>query len=117
MVLKETGELILIVETGAQVFADGSDIARLQPIVQSLIIAIVEALLLQGPFQIPINLSLEGEGWIGLAHRRRRRRPERLRADAPCALENLGQHQHRHVAADTIAFAGNADQFIDLHLL
>ena len=51
------------------------------------------------------------------AHRRRRLRPEGLRGDAPGALENFRQNQHRHVAANAVAFAGDGDQFVDLRLL
>ena len=39
--------------------------------------------------------------------------PERVRRNLPGALENLGQQQHRHVAAQTVAFAGNGEQLVD----
>jgi hypothetical protein len=45
VVLKKSGELILVVETGAKVFADWVDVTGLQSVVQSLIVTIVEALL------------------------------------------------------------------------
>jgi hypothetical protein len=51
------------------------------------------------------------------ARRRRRVRPEGLWSDAPGALENFGQNQHRHVAANAVAFASDGDQFVDLRLL
>ena len=81
VVLEKPGELILVIEPGAKVVADRPDVAGLQPVVEPFVVAIVEALLLQRPFEIPIDLGHESEGRMRAAHRRRRLRPERLRGD------------------------------------
>ena len=44
------------------------------------------------------------------AHRGDRLRPERRRRQAPGALEDLGQQQHRHVAAHAVALPGDRRQ-------
>src|SRR5215831_5215584 len=78
-----------------------------QAVVESFVIRIVEALLLERPFQVPINFSQETEVRCLLANSMNGHRPERLRLDAPGALEDLRQHEHRHVAAYSITLAGD----------
>ena len=52
-----------------------------------------------------------------MAHRGDGLRPEGLDAPAPGALEDLGQQQHGHVAAQAVALAGDALQLDDHRLL
>ena len=44
-------------------------------------------------------------------------RPEGIGADAPGALEHVGQDEHRHVAAHAVALPGDAFQLADHRLL
>src|SRR6516162_3498996 len=113
VVFKKAGELVLVIEPGEQMTADRPGVAVSQAVVKPLVIAISEALLLQGPFEVPIDLGHKGEGRIFLADRRRRLRPEWLRRQSPGALEDLGQQQHRHVAAHAVTLAGDPDQLVD----
>ena len=46
-----------------------------------------------------------------------RLRPEGLGRDAPGPLEDLGQDQHRHVAAHAVALPGDPQQLADHRLL
>ena len=46
-----------------------------------------------------------------------RRRPEERRTAAPGAFEDLRQNQHRHVAADAVALAGDLHEFADHRFL
>ena len=88
-----------------------------QPVVEPLVIAIGEALLLQSPFEVPIDFGHKGEVGIFLVHRRRRPWPESLGGYPPGAVKNLGQQQHRHVATHAVAFAGDRDQLVDTSCL
>src|SRR6516164_10697588 len=117
VVFKKAGELVLVIQPGEQVTADRPGMAVSQAVVKPLVVTIVEALLVQGPFEVPINLGHKGEGRIFLADRRGRLRPEWVRRQSPSALKNVRQQQHRHVAAHTVALAGNADQLVDPRLL
>jgi hypothetical protein len=69
VVFKETGEFVLVVEAGEQVIADRPDMAFPQAVVKPLVIAISEALLLQGPFEVPIHLGHESESRVFRVHR------------------------------------------------
>ena len=111
VVLEEARQPILIVEARRQMGAQRAGIGIAQPVVQTLVVAVVEALLLQVPFEVPIGFGQEGEAGMGPAHGRDRRRPERRRRPAPGALEDLGQDKHRHVAAHAVALPGNRQQF------
>src|SRR5271168_1273038 len=78
VVFEKADELVLIVEAGEQVATDRRDIALSQAVVESLVVAIIEALLVQRPFEVPIDLGHKSEGGILSAHCCRRFRPERL---------------------------------------
>ena len=117
VVFQEAGELVLIVEPGVKMLAHGPGVAVAQAVVEPLVVGVVEALLLQRPFQVPIDLGHEAEAGMALADLLRRRRPEERRSLAPGALEHVGQHEHRHVAADAVALAGDSHQLADHRLL
>ena len=61
MVLDETEELLLVGKIGAEMKADTLRIAVLQPVIELLVVAEVESLLLQLPLQVPIGLGNEEE--------------------------------------------------------
>jgi hypothetical protein len=113
VVFEKAGESVLVVEAREQMIADRPHMALSQAVVEPLVVAVGEALLLQGPFEVPIDLGHEGESGIPSVHCCRRLRPERLWRDPPGPLENLGQQQHRHVAAYAVALAGDRDQLVD----
>src|SRR5689334_160539 len=55
VVFEKTRKLVLIVKPRQKMLANRARIAFLQPIVQPLVVAIGETLLLQGPFEVPID--------------------------------------------------------------
>ena len=59
VVFEKAGELVPVVEAASQVVADRPDLRLPQAVVEPLIIAVVEALLLQCPFEVPIDLGHE----------------------------------------------------------
>ena len=91
MVLKKSGKPVLKVDARPEMIANRPDGAFLQPVVKSLAVTVVKALLLQDPFEIPVHLGHEGATGIYLVHRCRRLRPERRWGDPPGALKNLWQ--------------------------
>jgi len=83
-----------------------------EPVVQPLIVAEVEALLLERPLQVPVRLGHEPEFRVRLVQRTDHRRPVvvgRPGAGAfiPGTREDVVHHEHRHVAADTVALIGD----------
>src|ERR1700733_13373500 len=91
MILQKPYEFALIIKTRIQMFADRSNVPGLEPVVQPFIVAIIEALLLQGPFQIPIYLRHESKGRMCLADYLRCLGPKRLRDDPPGTRKDVGQ--------------------------
>ena len=61
VVLEEASELILIVQRRDQMVADRPSVSIAQTIVKSLIVAVIESLLLQCPFQVPVHFRHEEE--------------------------------------------------------
>jgi hypothetical protein len=84
-----------------------------QAIVESLVVGVIEPLLLERPFEVPVDLGHEGEAGSVLAHSPCGVGPEGLRANIPRPFEHVGEHQHGHVAADAVALTGDFDQFRD----
>ena len=117
VVFQEAGHLVLVIEARVEVLADRPRVPLAQPVVQPLVVRVVEPLLLQRPFEIPVDLGHEAEAGHVFSHARGGSRPERLRAEAPRSLEDVGQHQHGHVAADAVALSGNLHQRRDHRLL
>jgi len=76
MILKEAGQLVLEVEAGTKVVSDRAGVASEQPVVKALVVAVREALLLQGPFEVPVDFGHEGEVGVFLVNGLRRLRPE-----------------------------------------
>ena len=61
-----------------EVLAHRPGVPFAKPVVEPLVVGVVEALLLQRPFQIPIDLGHEAEARDALAHALDRLRPEGL---------------------------------------
>ena len=68
MVLHEARELRLVVEPGVEMLPHRPGVTVAEPIVQPLVVGVVETLLLHGPFKIPIDLRHEAEARNLLAH-------------------------------------------------
>ena len=84
-----------------------------EAVVEPLVVAVVEALLLERPLEVPVRLGRRrrSPGWRLLTARDHARpvvvgRP-RPGALAPRALEDVVHHQHRHVAAHAVALVGD----------
>ena len=59
MILHEARELALVVEAGVEMLPRRSRVAVAEPVVQPLVVAVVESLLHQWPFQVPVGLGQE----------------------------------------------------------
>ena len=118
VVLQEPHQPRLVAEVGARgAPRTGAASAVDEPVVEPLVVAEVEALLLQLPLHVPVRLGDEQHG-PGCRARTRpmHLRPE-LRRPAPArparprsARTRRLSHQHRHVAADAVALVGDVGQ-------
>src|SRR5262249_52421985 len=117
VVFEETGQLVLVVEAGVEMFSHGPGALIAPASVQALVGRIIESLLLQRPFQLPVNFGHEREARKTLAHAPGCRRPEKGSTLAPGAFEDVGQDEHGHVAADAVALAGDLQEFADHRFL
>ena len=70
VVLEEAGQLVLIVEPGVKMLADGPGMAFAEAVVEPLVVGVVEALLLERPFQVPVDLGHEAEAGMLAARTR-----------------------------------------------
>ena len=61
MVLDEAHEPLLVADVGRQVPVDRLGALVHEPVVEPLVVAVVEALLLQRPLEIPVGLGDEDE--------------------------------------------------------
>ena len=86
MVLQKPGEPFLVVKAGMEVVAHRRCMPLAQAVVEPLVIGVVEALLLHGPFQVPVDLGHEGETRHALGCSR----PEKRRTLAPGPFEDFG---------------------------
>src|SRR5687767_12674395 len=93
MILHEARELPLIVEPGVEMFPHRPGVTVAEPIVQPLVVGVVETLLQHGPLTVPVDLRHEAEAWDLLAHASDRVRPEQWRTAAPGSFEDVWQHQ------------------------
>ena len=108
VVLEEAGQVVLEVEAREEVLADRARVARFEAIVEPLVVGVVEALLLERPFQVPVDLGEEQEIRHLGADGRRRARPERRGGDPPGALED----RESGLAGQT----GGADFLVEISL-
>ena len=107
MVLQEPREFVLKIEPGHEMLAHRRDGSLTQTVVQAFVIRVIKSLLLQPPFEVPIDLGHEQELGGLAAHAANRPRPELFRPAAPCAIEDVGQDEHCHVAPNAIGPVGN----------
>src|SRR5262245_10494171 len=56
VVFQEASHLVLIVQPRVEMLANGPGVPLAQAVVQSFVIGVVESLLLQRPFQVPVDL-------------------------------------------------------------
>ena len=61
MVLDETKQLLLVSKVRTEMKPDALGVVVLQPIIEPLVVAEVEPLLLQLPLQVPVSLGNEAE--------------------------------------------------------
>ena len=112
-----SAQLVLVIQARAEMVAHRPGVPVAEPVVQPLVVSVIEPLLLQGPFEVPVDFGHEAEVGGLLPHAPGRLRPEGLRRDAPGPLEDLGQDQHRHVAAHPVALPGNPQQLVEHRVL
>src|SRR5262245_28730165 len=117
VVLHESSQAILEIETGGEMFADRPRMTVAQSVVEPLVVAVVEALLLERPFEIPIDLGHEDESRVSFVNASDRPRPEDGAIEPPGPPEHVGQDEHRHVAAHAVALTGDARKLPDHCLL
>ena len=118
VVLDEADEALLIRGVAAQVAANLVAALVHEPVVQALVVTEAEAVLLERPLEIPVGLGKEDEARVPGGDSRNHGVPvlpgrPRAGALAPRALEDVVQHQHRHVAADSVALLGDVLQRLD----
>ena len=121
MVLDEPDHPLLVgkIRQEVQTHVLGSPVFH--PVVEFLVVAEVEALLLQLPLQVPVGLGDELELRPLRLDRRDERRPVVVGRPcsgprAPGALEDRVQHEHGHVAADAVALPGDLRDRLDHRL-
>ena len=68
VVLEEAGEPVLVVEPAREVLAHRARVALAQPVVEALVVRVVEPLLLQRPLEVPVDLGHEAEARDALPH-------------------------------------------------
>jgi hypothetical protein len=117
VVLEEPGHAVLDVDLGPEVVTHGAGVSVPEPVVEPLVVGDVEALLLQLPLEVPVDLGHQHHRRVPVAQPGDRRRPERLGAAAPGPLEDVRQDQHGHVAADAVAPVGDREQGVGHRLL
>ena len=115
VVLDEAEQPVLVGRVPRQVPVHRGGVLVGEPVVEALVVAVVESLLLQRPLAIPVGLRDEDEVGMDVLDDRDRRRPvlvsgPRPATCAPRALEDVVHHQHRHVAAHAVALSGDRGQ-------
>jgi hypothetical protein len=94
---------------------DAGHVPADDPVVEPLVVAEVEALLLKHPLRVPVGLGQQDGLRVPAAKAGDDGRPELLsRLLAGPATPGLGEdlvgHQHGHVAADSVALSGDVGQ-------
>src|SRR5215208_7003751 len=77
VVFQKPGNFVLVIQSGVKMLAHGSGMTLAQPVVQPLVVSVIESLLLHHPFHVPVDLGHEHEVWIL----------------PPCGLGGLGPEQ------------------------
>ena len=115
VVLDESDQPLLVVRIGLEVPTDRVGRVVDEAVVQALVVAEVEALLLQRPFHVPVRLGHEQKLGMRRLHARDQLRPVVGLGRGPGPLsprpgEDLVGHQHRHVASKPVALRADRDQ-------
>ena len=121
MVLDEPDHALLVRKVRQEMLPHALGGPVLHPVVEFLVVAEVETLLLQLPLQIPIRLGDEPELRVPALDRRDHRRPVVVVGSGACAatpraLEDGVQHEHGHVAPDAVALFGDLRDRLDHRL-
>ena len=108
----DTANWLSIGKTSREMEADVLCIAVFQPVVEPLVIAEIESLLLEFPLQVPICFGNKEEAGMLFLYCRYHIRPifsreSRASAASPRALENGVQEKHCHVTTHPIALLGH----------
>ncbi len=117
MVFQEAGHAVLILLRASQMFADRARQAVHQAVVEFLVVGVIEALLLESPLHIPVNLGQKEETRELRMDALRGPRPEMIGGNVPGPLEDLRDNQHGHVTADAITLARDPPQLAEHGLL
>ena len=91
------------------------------PVIEFLVVAVIKTLLLRFPLEVPVCLGDEPELPVPAFDRRDHRRPvvvDRLYSCTrpPGTLEDMVQHEHSHVAPDTVTLIGDLRYRLDYRL-
>src|SRR5580704_7101203 len=110
VVLEEAKQLLLVGEVSTEMKPNPLCIVMLQAIIEPLVVAEVEPLLLQLPLQVPVSLGNEAEVWMRSLDGRDHVTPVLGCRPLPCttapgAFEDLVQQKHGHIATDAIALS------------
>ena len=89
VVFEKAGELVLIFRRGAEMLTHGPGMAFAEAVIEALVVGVIEALLLERPFQIPIDLGHETKTGNSFAHTANGVRPERRGAICPKCVQTL----------------------------
>src|SRR4051812_6507688 len=68
VVFQKTRQFVLVVQPGQEVLANRTSMALAKAVVQPFVVGVIESLLLQGPFQVPVNFGHEDKTWRLLSH-------------------------------------------------
>ena len=117
MVLQKAGQLVLVVQTRVEMLAHRQGMSVAEAVVQPFVVSIIESLLQQGPFQVPVDFGQEAEVRNPLAHAPDRRRPEGLGLDAPGPFKDFRQDKHGHIAAHAVALPCDLQELADHRFL
>ncbi|MCG3776006.1 MAG: hypothetical protein JW395_2855 [Nitrospira sp.] len=96
VVLDETNELLLVRQIGAEVQAHALGRAMLQSIIEPLVVAVIEPLLLQLPFLVPVGLSDEEDIGVSLPHPMDHLRPVFVLRSRPATVTPRALEDGRH---------------------
>src|SRR5262245_65184887 len=91
VVFQKARQPILVLQPGVEMLTHRPGLTIAQAIVQPFVIRVIESLLLQRPFQVPVDLGHEAEVRHPLPYSLRRLWPERRRREATGPFDDLRQ--------------------------
>src|SRR5215471_244054 len=112
MILDEAEQSSLVGKIGTEMKADALCMGVFHPIVELLVVAEIETLPLEFPFQVPVSLRDKEKFRMLVLSGRDHVHPilcfrPRPGTRTPSPFENRVHRQHRHVTANAIALLGN----------